>query len=347
MRNKLYRILLVICTLLFTVKSEAAGFEIISVADLGHPDLQVGVWYPVNTPAPDKPNTEYELPVVLGGTPQNTNGGLIVISHGFGGWYAGHADTAIALADAGFIVAAPTHTGNTWSDMSSPIERWMIDRPRHVSRVLDQLLSDGQMGTLIDPAKIGVYGFSAGGYTALSLIGGLLDFGEATRHCELNPVEFVCAEGAFRGLFDAKMDELPDASWGADLRISAAVISAPGFAFAYTEESLTRVVADVQLWSGELDTSVPTETNAALLASRLPEKPETHWVEDASHFAFLTVPCREAFKQEDPAGYQEICGDPVSFDRKAFHADMHRAMIRFYNEKFSGRSVKEDSVVQD
>lgn len=335
MSTKLYRILFATTIALFTLTGEAAGFKKIKVSDPGYPDLQVGLWYPSTGLPPNVPNTEYELSVVLDGKPGETNGGLIVISHGFGGWYAGHADTAIALADAGYIVAAPTHTGNTWSDMSSPIQQWVIDRPRHVSRVIDYMMQDSRLSGLIDPAKIGVYGFSAGGYTALGLIGGRPDLDEATRHCVTHPDEYVCAEGAIGEMKKAKMDELSDLEWGADPRISAAVIAAPGFAFAYTESSLSDVVADVQLWSGELDTSVPTATNANLLANRLPQKPETHWIENASHFAFLIVPCREAFKQDDPVEYEEICGDPVSFNRKEFHVAMHREMIRFYADSFS------------
>ena len=36
---------------------------------------------------------------------------LVVMSHGNGGVFDGHLDTASALAEAGFVVAAPTHTG--------------------------------------------------------------------------------------------------------------------------------------------------------------------------------------------------------------------------------------------
>ena len=38
---------------------------------------------------------------------------LIVMSHGRRGWFGGHHDTAAALADAGFVVAALNHPGDT------------------------------------------------------------------------------------------------------------------------------------------------------------------------------------------------------------------------------------------
>ena len=43
---------------------------------------------------------------------------LIVISHGRRGWFGTHHDTAAALADAGFVVAALNHPGDTWRDTS-------------------------------------------------------------------------------------------------------------------------------------------------------------------------------------------------------------------------------------
>jgi len=334
MSYKLNRVLIASVLALTSLSIEAAGFREIRVEDPGNPDLKVGLWHPTTQPAPAEPNTEFEMAVALDAPLSNSNGGLIIISHGFGGWYAGHADTAAALADAGFLVAAPSHTGNTWSDMSSTIDRWALDRPRHISRVIDHVLADQEFKTVVDPQKIGVYGFSAGGYTALGLIGAVPDLNHAHIFCQQNPQEFACTEGMLEQMSAAGMAELSDAAWGADPRIQAAVIAAPGLGFAYTRESLSGVKAAVQLWSGELDSSVPTATNAASLAARLPTAPETHWIDKASHFAFMVVACREAFKQNDPEEYQLVCGDIDGFDRRAFHVEMHLEMVRFFNQSF-------------
>lgn len=315
---------------LSSLSIEAAGFRKVQVVDPGHPDITVGIWYPSAQQPPEQPNTEFNLPVALDSRITETNGGLILISHGYGGWYAGHADTAAALADQGFVVLAPSHTGNTWSNMSSPIEQWALDRPRHISRIIDHALMDDRLKNHIDAEKIGVYGFSAGGYTALGLIGGIPDFDQAERHCSQQPEEFACVEGMVEQMLDANMHQLPDDAWGADSRIKAASISAPGFGFVYTNPSLASVTADVQLWSGQLDTSVPTQFNAASIAGNLPKPPETHWIEKANHFAFMTVSCREAFKKEDPEEYKMVCADADGFDRYEFHDQMHLEMARFF-----------------
>jgi len=43
---------------------------------------------------------------------------LVVSSHGRGGWFGLHHDTAEALADAGFVVAAINHPGDNGNDSS-------------------------------------------------------------------------------------------------------------------------------------------------------------------------------------------------------------------------------------
>jgi hypothetical protein len=43
---------------------------------------------------------------------------LVVSSHGTAGWFGGHHDTAAALADAGFVVAAINHSGDNGNDRS-------------------------------------------------------------------------------------------------------------------------------------------------------------------------------------------------------------------------------------
>lgn len=335
MKTKLYSILIASSLGITSLGIEAAGFRQIQVSDPGYKDLNVGLWYPSDQPAADKPNTEFELAVALDAPVSSPNGGLVVISHGYGGWYGGHADTAVALADAGFVVAAPSHTGNTWSDMSSSIDQWALDRPRHTSRIIDHILEQADFRESIKLDKIGVYGFSAGGYTALSLIGGVPDLDHAEQHCMAHPDEFVCTEGMITVMQDANMHELPSSAWGADPRIKAAAIAAPGLGFTYTKASLANVTADVQLWSGELDHSVPTQTNAASLALRLSRKAETYWIDKANHFAFMLVACRDAFKQEDPMEYEMVCTDAAGFDRSVFHVDMHREMVRFFKQSFA------------
>ncbi len=326
---------------LCTAGQASPGFRLMQVADPGHKVMTVGLWYPSDAVAPSAPNTKFghalavDAPLTGSGLP------LVLLSHGYSGWYGGHADLALALASAGYVVAAPSHTGNHFADMTSTVDVWALDRPRHISVTLDFLLQYPLTKNAIDRNRVGVYGFSAGGFTALSLIGAVPDIDHAAEHCRNHPSEFVCAEGMIDVMVDANLDTVPNAAWGQDTRIQAAAIAAPGLAFAYSDKSVKNVNVPVQLWSALDDHSVPHLTNALPLAKRLADSetgwpethwPETHWIENASHFAFLIIPCRPAFKKADPEEYAFVCGDAEGFNRREFLDEMGQEMIRFFNE---------------
>ena len=51
-----------------------------------------------------------------------------------------------------------------------------VQRPLQVKRVIDHMTGASPLATTIDPDRIGIYGFSRGGYTALVAIGANPDF---------------------------------------------------------------------------------------------------------------------------------------------------------------------------
>src|SRR5262249_42396039 len=143
------------------MQAGAVGFQSATVPDPADKPLQIGIWYPSAAPAPSQPNPPFRQPLALNGAVAGNRLPLVVVSHGTGGWLGGHADTALALAEAGFVVVAVTHTGDNGEDESYPASRWMIDRPRHISRVLDFMLADWSGHERIDALRIGIFGFSA------------------------------------------------------------------------------------------------------------------------------------------------------------------------------------------
>lgn len=325
--------LLILTTIAFhSLAMASPGFRLLQVPDPGQEDITVGLWYPTDTVAADLPNTKFGHALAVDAPLNDAQHRLIMLSHGYSGWYGGHADLAMALANAGYMVAAPSHTGNHFADMSSAVDQWALDRPRHISVTLDFLLQGELTQEVIDADRVGVYGFSAGGFTALSLIGAVPDFSYAAAHCQTTPAEFVCAEGMIDVMVKAKLDTKPARAWGHDPRIRAAAIAAPGLGFAYTEKSVATVEVPVQLWSAMNDRSVPHATNAEPLSQYLPTPVETHWIENASHFAFLITPCRPAFEKADPVEYAAVCGDADGFDRRDFLTKMGQEMIRFFDE---------------
>lgn len=74
-----------------------------------------------------------------------------------------------ALAQAGFVVATLTHTGDNWRDQSRATD--VVDRTRQLSVLIDHMLGQWEGRAGIDASKVGAFGFSAGGFTVLAAAG--------------------------------------------------------------------------------------------------------------------------------------------------------------------------------
>jgi predicted dienelactone hydrolase len=280
----------------------AAGFEAIRVPYGDEAALQGGVWYPAAS-AGDR------LP-------------LVVISHGGGGSYDGHEDTAEALARAGFVVAAVSHAGDTYDDESRVLELWR--RPDQLRRLISFMLTAWRDHDRLDPRRVGAFGFSNGGFTVLVAAGGVPDLTRTEAYCADHPSHDLCT-----ALAAARVSPRLAAGrdrWIRDDRIRAAVVAAPAFGFAFDKEGLRTVTSPVQLWGGALDGHQPPPGYEDAVAAALPTPPEFHRVPGAGHYDFLP-PCRPALAKIAP----NICASSAGFDRAAFHQAMNDAVVAFFS----------------
>jgi predicted dienelactone hydrolase len=319
--SHLFSTVAMIATALAGTCVHAAGFQQGVTADPDGKPLVVGIWYPSQAAA---------KPVALGPTTMTVafnapvNGKalpMVVMSHGTGGSLLGHFDTAVALADAGFVVVAMNHTGDNYADQSRSAD--MMDRPRQVSRVIDHMLSTWEGHAAIDPERIGMFGFSAGGFTTLASIGGIADFAKIGPMCRQYPEDFVCQ-------LIAKSQGpvvVPATTVVTDTRIKAAVIAAPALGFTFSPDGLKNVKVPVQLWRAENDVVVPHPRYAEAVRLALPEAPDYHVVSNAGHYDFLAR-CSDALASIAPA----ICASLPGFDRAAFHVDFDSAVVKFFKK---------------
>jgi predicted dienelactone hydrolase len=150
---------------------QAAGVRAINVpADAHGPRLHGAMWYPCAEPAGDIDLGGIVLPGVKDCPLSGGNLPLVVISHGAGGSFIDFHDLAETLADAGFVVAAINHPGNTSSDMSRIGDLSSLsERPEDIKRLIDFMVGGSGASPEIDAKRIGFFGFSRGGYTGLLL----------------------------------------------------------------------------------------------------------------------------------------------------------------------------------
>ena len=105
----------------------AAGFQWATVPDPEDAPLQVAIWYPSDDQVADNLVGPFDMDVALNGKVSGTQHPLVVMSHGTGGMALNSYDTAIALADAGFVVVAVTHTGDNYRDQTQLSYRYASD----------------------------------------------------------------------------------------------------------------------------------------------------------------------------------------------------------------------------
>jgi predicted dienelactone hydrolase len=304
----------------------AAGFEQATVPDPEGPPLEAGIWYPSQAPASSQPLGPYQQTVATGGQIAGRGLPLIVMSHSTGGSFTDHYDTALALAEAGFVVAAVTHTGDNFRDRSGFTR--VENRPRHIKALVDYMLASWPHRDLIDPARIGMFGFSAGGFTALVVIGGVPDPARGAAHCAVYPDEWACR----RVKESSGVARATSPVFVHDPRIAAAVIAAPALSYSFTPQALAGVKVPIQFWRPDSDEMFPHPRHAQYVHDALPTRPEYHVVQNAGHFVFL-APCSPQLERVA----SEICRDPAGFDRAAFHREFNPAVVAFFSARLPAR----------
>ena len=320
MRNWLWMAATVLLLATGEAQAGTVGFEVISVPVPGDRPLRVGVWYPTDAPETVQSLGLSRQSVAAPGAPLSGRRlPLVVVSHGTGGSFSDHYDTARALAGAGFVAAALSHTGDTYDDRSRAVR--MGERASHVGVVIDHMTRDWREHAAIDPAAIGMFGFSSGGFTALVAIGGEPDLARIVPHCAQHPAYFDCMLNKQFG--SAGPGDLhPKAQ---DPRIRAAVVAAPALGYTFAPNGLAKVKVPVQLWRAEGDTILPHPLYAETVRALLPKAPDYRVEPGANHFDFLP-PCSPELARAVP----QICG--TAFDRVAFHLRFNAEVIAFFRK---------------
>jgi predicted dienelactone hydrolase len=310
-------------------QSTNVGFEEVQIKNGTESPLTAGIWYPTDAEPSVHPLELFEQTVAVEGPVKGQDLPIIVISHGGGGSYASHYDTALALAHAGFVAAAISHAGDTYDDQSKVLQLWR--RPDQLRALVSYMLYDWPQHKRLDANRIGAFGYSNGGFTVLVAAGGIPDLHRIGPYCQAHPGHDLC-----QALRKAKVDpsHLGDhaapGAWVADPRIKAVVMAAPAFAFTFLKEGLKNVHVPIQLWRAAEDHHQPNPYYEEMLRQRLPQPPQYHVVPGSGHYDFLP-PCSASLADANP----HVCADPSGFNRAAFHEEFNSDIVRFFRTTLS------------
>ncbi|WP_413164272.1 alpha/beta hydrolase [Capilliphycus salinus ALCB114379] len=189
---------------------------------------------------------------------------VIVISHGLASDRSRFEDLARHLASYGFAVAVPQHPGSDYQALQELLagERndifevnQFIDRPHDISHLLDYLerLNKKELKNQLNLEKVGVWGHSFGGYTALALAGATIDFEKLQGDCTpenkiVNPSMFL----------QCRALELPHSEYQfRDPRVKAVVVLNPVNSGVLGQLGLSQISIPVMMGASSGDLLAP------------------------------------------------------------------------------------------
>ncbi|WP_198369709.1 alpha/beta hydrolase family protein [Roseomonas rosulenta] len=254
-------------------------------------------------------------------------GALVLLLHGAGGAFTDHAPLGQALAQAGIAAVAVTQP----ADSSAPNAfARMQARARDATRVLDHVLA--ARPDRLDPARVGVFGYSAGGTAALLLMGGRVDPSRWIALCAAYPEERLCQSPFGRAALEAAAGLPPFGA--ADARVRAVLLAAPALGFLFAPDGFAQVAPGtmVRLWRAGADTVLREPHHAEAIAPLLPGRPAPTVVPGAGHWVFMP-PC----DAERRVALPYLCADPPGLDRAAFLRDFAADAVAFFRAALAER----------
>jgi predicted dienelactone hydrolase len=303
-------------------------------------DGPVTVFYPTDSPSAPVVRGPFTLDVAQQGVPSSGNGRLIVISHGSPASPWVYFDLARTLVDAGFVVALPEHFADNYKDDSEPGPRSWKRRPLEVSRSIDTIAADPRFKTLLKLNKVGMYGMSAGGHTALTLAGGRWSPSQLRLHCAANMTEDfqACAGPDMRltgGILDGiktaivrgiNETKLTDAAWyhHTDARITAIVAGVP-FAADFDAASLASPSLHLGIITARQDKWLVPKYHSDAIVKACTGCERVADIEHGGHGALLSplLPNRSGV-------LSDLIADPPGFDRANEVPQVNRKITAFF-----------------
>ena len=182
--------------------------------------------------------------------PQSTNKSIpvVVVSNGLGAKKNRFRQLARHLSSYGFAVLIPDHPGSDRRRQKAFVRGLYkenfassdyLDRPLDISYILDQLeiVNQKQLNNSLNLSEVGIFGYSIGGTTALSLAGADIDFGHLRQECA-KPLDLL----NISTLYQCRALEMSGAKQSLkDERIKAAFMFVPFGNILFSQAELNKV----------------------------------------------------------------------------------------------------------
>jgi len=280
----------------------------------GEAPFDILVWYPTEADEIAWQAGPFPMPATRNAAVAPGRFPVLLLSHG-GGPTGGSPlllrELSANLARHGFIVIAPFH-GKTG----------LQTRVGQMRQALAAVEADPRFAPHLDPARLGMLGFSLGTAVTLEIAGAIPNPAHLVAYCAAHPNDAMSCDHAPDG--QNRTLVTPNPPHPAPLPVKAIVLLDP-FAVLFQRPELTKVSASALIFRPDRS-ELPAEANATALAAALPHAPEVVTI-PGSHFVF-TDACQPAIAASAP----DLCRDPPGVDRAAVHAVVEARIAAFFEK---------------
>ena len=300
---------------IWTLAADAAGFREVSAGG-----VEVGIWYPSDAATAKYRLGTFEIDVAKDAEIREGRHEIVLFSHGNSGFYRNHHLTAQALADAGFVAAAPQHEADYLT--GGPKTAMALDhRYLELANALKAVLNAPGISGHVASGKVHGLGYSLGVAAILLASGAEFASERAARHCRENAAAdaVFCADPGWlyrlvqsfrRGV---TMRGTPDPFRNPPLVTGKAVLVAPVFQGINPAPPLS--ISGLTIFAIEDDAIAVPEFHARPLHEAVSrDTPSDYQIVPGHHFAFI-APFPEWLTEQEEIPVAE---DPEGFDRPMF-----------------------------
>jgi predicted dienelactone hydrolase len=281
------------------------GCRLIECKD-GNSVISIAVLFPAEGTEREHRFGPYEIEMAMGAIPIGQNLRIIGFSHGNNSTPWVFRDLAKHLAGLGFAVALFEHPGNNRRDNSlAGTAANLENRPRHVSLVIDTVVSDPVLRNHVVAARVGLVGHSIGACTGLAVAGGKP--WAAPHESE-----------------DGKARPVPVVP---DERVRSLLLLNPA-TFWFVPDSLKEVRVPILILTGENDQIAPPAHAQTVVKGVADRGSVRHKViPRAGHFSFMSkFPSQMVRPDFSPSQ------DPPGFDREEFQPTLFTYASDFFKD---------------
>ena len=306
--------------------AHAAGFQ-----KLESENLQIGIWYPSDTPTSTQRLGPFETEIALNAPVRVGQHEVVLFSHGNGGRFRNHYLTAEALADAGYIVIAPQHQADYLIGGSNTAMA-LNNRYNELATALQIVRANPNFNNHIVSSSVHGIGYSLGGATIMLAAGAGFSSQRVYDYCraqeEADP-EFCEGPGFISRLLQLfqKEPNLPlppttDPFRNPPLITGKAVLVAPVYQGLDIEQPLS--MTNLMVITIEGDKIAKPKFHAKPLIEAAKSQIQTDLENVAGHhFAFIAPFPKWLTDKEDIF----VAKDPEGFDRTAFLKTVNKIIL--------------------